>query len=90
MVRDLGQHSEQRAGHHDGTRIPQRRASLTLGVHLRRAVDAQRQVVRSPEVSAHPQLAVDEGRDGFGGQMLSGAESAGADGLVALRRELSR
>jgi hypothetical protein len=90
MVRDLGQHTEQGAGHDDGTGVPQRRAGLTLGVDLSRAIGAQRQVVGGPQVGAHPQFTVDERRNGLSGQMLSGTESARADGLVALRRELSR
>jgi hypothetical protein len=45
---DLGQHPEQGAGHDDRTGIPQRRSGLPLGIHLGRAIGAQRQVMGGP------------------------------------------
>ena len=74
----------------DRVRVPQRRAGLALGVDLGRALGAQRQVVRGAQMCVHPQLAVDESRDGLGGQVLGGAElPRRADRRVALRGELS-
>jgi hypothetical protein len=87
---NLGQHPEQGGRHHDRTGVPQRRTGLPLRVDLRRALGAQRHVMGGAQVCTHPQLTVDECRDGLGGQMLSGAESAWADRLIALRGELSR
>ena len=49
---------------------------------------AQRQVVRCAQVRGHPQLAVDERRDGLGRQVLSGPELPRPDRRVALRGEL--
>jgi hypothetical protein len=71
MVRDLGQHTQQGTRDDDRARIPQRRAGLALGVNLGRALRAQREVMCRAQVRRHPQLTVDERRDGFGRQVLS-------------------
>ena len=87
-MRDLRQHAQQRARYGDRAGVPQRRAGLALGLHLGRALRAQRQVVRRAQVRGHPQLAVDERSDRFGREVLSGAELPRPDRRVALRGEL--
>ncbi|CKW43571.1 Uncharacterised protein [Mycobacterium tuberculosis] len=45
--------------------IAQSGAGTTLVVHFGRALGTQRKVMRGPQVRVHPQLAVDESRDGL-------------------------
>src|ERR1700754_2115058 len=88
MVWDLGQHAQKGAGNDDGARVPQRRARLTLSLHLGPALLAQRQVVGCPQMRSHPEFTVYERRNGFDRQVLSGPELPRSDRRVALRGEL--
>ena len=86
---NLGQQAEQPGGDADGVRVAQRGPGPALVIHLGRALGAQRKVMRGPQVCGHPQLTVDECRDGLDGQMLGGAElPRRTDRRVALRGEL--
>ena len=69
--------------------VAQRGAGPTMTVHFGSALRAQRDVMRGAQVGVHPQLTVDERRDGLDRQMLGGAElPRRTDRRVALRGEL--
>src|SRR5208337_1612025 len=90
-VRNISQHPEQCAGDTNRTGVAQRRTRPALIINFGRALRAEREVMRSPQVRVHPQLTVDESRDRFDGQMLGGTELAWrADGRITLRGELCR
>src|ERR1700687_4336794 len=67
VVRDLGQQPQQRTRYDDRPAIAQRGAGLALSVELGGALRAQREVVCRAQMGVHPQLAIDESRDGLGG-----------------------
>ena len=73
-VRNLRQQSEQRARDSDRVGVAQRLASVTVTVDFGGAFRAERDVMRCAQVSVHPQLTVDEGRNGLDRQMLGRAE----------------
>jgi hypothetical protein len=69
--------------------IAQRGAGPAVTVHFCSAFGAKRDVMRCAQVRVHPQLTVNERRDGLNGQMLSGTElSRRTHRRVALRSEL--
>ena len=88
VVRDLGQHSQQRAGYHDRTGVPQRGSRLPLGSTSAAHSRAHRQVVRGAQVRVHPQLAVDERGDASVDRCSVEPNWRGAYRRVALRGEL--
>jgi hypothetical protein len=69
--------------------VAQRGAGPAVTVHVRGAFRTQGYVMRGAQVRVHPQLTVDERRDGLSRQMLGGTElPRGTNRRVALRGEL--
>ena len=69
--------------------VAQRGAGPALTVYFGGAVGAKGYVMRRTQVRVHPQLTVDERRDGLGRQMLGGTELPRcANRRVTLRGEL--
>jgi hypothetical protein len=69
--------------------VAQRGAGPALTFHFGGAVRAKGYVMRRAQVRVHPQLTVDERRDGLGRQVLGGAELPWrTNRRVALRSEL--
>jgi len=73
-VRNLRQQSQQRAGDSDRMGVAQRGAGPAMTVHVGGAFRTQRYVMRGAQVRVHPQLTVDERRDGLSRQVLGGTE----------------
>jgi hypothetical protein len=73
-VRNLREQSEQRARDSDRVGVAQRLASATVTVDFGGAFRAERDVMRCAQVSVHPQLTVDKGRNGLDRQVLGRAE----------------
>jgi acetyl esterase/lipase len=73
-VRNLRQQSQQRAGDPDRVGVAQRGAGPAMAIHFGGAIRTQGNVMRGTQVCVHPQLTVDERRDGLGRQMLGGTE----------------
>jgi hypothetical protein len=73
-VRNLRQQSQQRAGDSDRVGVAQRLAGVTVTVDFRCTFRAQRDVMRRAQVSIHPQLTVNKGRNRLDRQMLGRAE----------------
>jgi hypothetical protein len=69
--------------------VAKRGAGPTMTVDVRGAFRTQGYVMRGAQMRVHPQLAVDERRDGLSRQMLGGTElPRSTNRRVALRGEL--